>query len=441
MNRITKGTLLALVVAGLGAACNPTVDPDATFTTSGEVVDADGQALANAEVRLIKYSSDLNLFAPTVETLFADTPSDDDEIGLKVMVVRTVRTDMSGRFEMSFTGSEIAAENGITTGDGRVEVATTVVVVRDPSDTKGNAGVYTYPYLFQDAARTWTTGKLGMWKAEATADVSNVRTTGLVDFTWKKLDRVRTSDVKNVYRLDIYGDSSARLIIRCSEGDIEEGGCETASDETKLIRSVSAYSIYRYYSDAGAFHAYVQASGLDFRYVSRFTLASPLPDLGDDRTEIGLEGVWAVGAGADQPLLGTAAVDGDPMTRVAITNEATSIYVKLPMSVITDAGILNTLIRNAAQGCVILEFSVNVFSDLDAAKRAESLAWTRHGKFCGETGGKGEVSAIVGFSTTDQDGVSAAWMRLRAEADAGSGAALVQFQQVGEIAVYEKSGM
>lgn len=444
MKRTLQRSLMLLSIAGAAYACdNPAVDPNASFEATGEVLDSSGAALAGAEVRLIKYSSATNLFAPSTENLFRDTPENDDELDLSVKVVKVATTGMDGKFNMQFFGEDIAAEDGYTSANGLVEVATTVIVVRDPSpmNNEKRAGVYTYSYVFQQANKVWSTGKLNLWDAGATADTGRANSAGLVDFSWKKLDRLRSTDVKNAYRVDIgAANSPARLVIRCSEGDVIEGGCTMdAMDSTRLTRSVSAFSILAYYSDAqGNFAAYVQANGADFRYVTRFTITAPIPDIRDTRDEVGIEGIWAVGTGADQLLRNTKADDGNPMTREAITNKANQLYVKLTLASVSDAGLLNTLVKDAANGCVILEFSVNDYASIETAKAASAADWTKKGKFCGENGGRGEVSALAGFDTSSQTGVTAAWMRLRTEAD---GAGSPEFQAVGEVAVYKKKAM
>src|SRR5687768_120509 len=212
MKAKNRASFLMLGLVGLAAAaCNPTVDPAATFSAEGEVVGVNGQALANAEVRLIKYSSDLGIFAPSAETLFAENPNGDSDIGLNVSVVKTTQTDMNGTFEMSFTGSDIAKPGGITTSDGRVEVSTVVLVVRDPSDPDKRSGVYTYQKLFMDSDKVWGAGKLDLWNAEGTADTAAASTSGLVKLSWKKLMNVRTTGVRNAYRVTISGTNTATL--------------------------------------------------------------------------------------------------------------------------------------------------------------------------------------------------------------------------------------
>src|SRR5687768_6999464 len=130
MRRSLKLSFGIAAVASLAAACaNPAVDPNATFEAQGSLVGTDGQPVANAEVRLIKYSSPTNLFAPSTEDLFSDSWSKDIDTGLEIGLVKVARTGMDGTFKMTFTGQEIAADGGYTTAQGLVEVATTVIVV------------------------------------------------------------------------------------------------------------------------------------------------------------------------------------------------------------------------------------------------------------------------------------------------------------------------
>lgn len=437
---VIQGALL-LSALSLATACgNPAVDPDATFAANGTVTNELGQPLVNAEVRLIKYSSDLQLLAPTVDELFSESPRGDTEVGLDVSVVQTVRTTSDGKFTMSFKGQDIAAPGGYTTGEGLVEVATVVLVVRDPADPLKRAGVYTYPKLFMQSDKEWGAGTMKLWAAEAVADTTVVNTTGLVKLSWKKIPQ-GGSMVRNTYRVSVGApdNTSPRLIIRCNEGnDTVEGACaQDTADSTKVARWVSAYSLYRYYSSGGMFAAYVEANSPDYRFVAKFIVPAPVPNNTGDRTDVGIEGLWAVSTSADQPLLNTPATDGNPDTRVAITiPNATAIYAKLTPALVSDAGVLNTVLRNANNGCVILEFSVTAFPDLAGAKGSSDAMWVRKGKFCGENGAKDEISALAGFDTTGSDGVVAAWMRVRAEAD-GAGAN-PYFQAIGEVAVLKK---
>lgn len=444
--RITERGFILLALVGLATACNPTVDPAATFTAHGRVVNAAGQGVANAEVRLIRYSSDLNVLEPSTETLFADAPRGDTDLGLDVAVVQTVRTNATGNFSMSFKGADIAKPGGAMTGTGLVEVASTVLVVRDPdpSNSEKRAGVFTLPYLFQQAASDWGAGDLDLWNPEARADTSRALSGGLIELSWKRLGMLDMSTVKNAYRVDIGTQDGNRFILRCSDGGtVVDGGCAPAAgDAMRLVRAVSAYSVFSFYSDSsGMFSAHVEAHGSRLRYVARFTVSAPVPNVRETRDGVGLIGVWAVGREPDQDLKATAATDGNPATRQMITNSATAIYAKLDPARITDAGLLNALVRDAAKGCVVLEFSVSDFPGIAEAKRSDASAWTRKGKFCGENGGRGEVSALAAFETDSQDAIIAGWMRLRAEADAGATGAFVEFLSVGEVAVYKKKGM
>lgn len=432
--------LFGIAVAASAAACvNPAVDPNATFEAQGKVVDSMGAPLVDAEVRLIKYSSGTQLFTPSTENLFRDAPANDPDLDLSVSIVQKVRTGMDGTFTMTFTGADIAAPGGYTTAQGLVEVATTVIVVRDPDPMNSDkrAGVYTYSYEFSQSNKGWLVGlqPMNLWNADARADTSRALTHGLVDFSWNKLEKLRMTDVRNGYQVDIGAQNSpARLIVRCSEGDIVQGGC-SADGMQRLTRAVSAFSLQNYYSDnTGMFGAIVQANGADFRYVARFTVTAPIPMI--PRDPIAIQEIWAVGMGADQSLLGTKANDGNIETRELINNNATAIYVKLTPDYIDDAGLLNSLLSNAENGCVILEFASSNF-DIASAKTSSSMDWTPEGKFCGENGAKGEVSALASFDTTGQNGILAAWLRLRAVPD-GAGAAPV-FQAVGEIGVYKRT--
>jgi hypothetical protein len=113
--------------------------------------------------------------------------------------------------------------------------------------------------------------------------------------------------------------------------------------------------------------------------------------------------------------------------------------VKLQLGTISDAGILNALVPAISKGCLILEFTVTAHSDIATAKGASS-GWEQKGKFCGETGGRDEISALAGFDTSSSDGVVAAWMRVRAVPDAMSLAAPT-FAEVGEVALYKKKAL
>ncbi len=435
-NNILSLAMLA-TVGTLATACgNPAVDPGQVFPISGTVLDASGQPIQNANIEVIKYWSDSRLLEPSIERLFSADPTANPPATLGIASVKTGVTGADGTFTIEVTGEEVAQPGGYTTAEGLVEVASVVVLVKDPNDASGRTGVATYSKEFMRSdTGGWVIGDLDVWDSSAEADVSTAATNGLVSLRWNKIER-GSSTVKNTYRIWVGGSSGPALLILCSQGDQVDGGCaEDPADATKLIRNISAYSLRSYYANAdGSFEAFVIARGVNFRFASRFTVQN-IPDLTDTRDPVGVEGIWAVGTGADQELTGTAAVDGNPATRVDIVNNATSIYAKLPLSVVTDAGVLNTLVKDAANSCLILEFSATVYSDLDAAKASSSVDWAQAGKFCGENGGANEVSALAGFDTTASEGKTAGWMRLRAVADGLMGAP--EFEAVGEVAIFK----
>jgi len=437
MKNNTLSLAMLATVGTLATACgNPAVDPGQVFPISGTVLDAAGQPIQNANIQVIKYWSDSRLLEPSIERLFSADPTANPPATLGIASVKNGVTGADGTFTIEVTGEEVAQPGGYTTAEGLVEVASVVVLVKDPNDASGRTGVATYAKEFMRSdTGGWVIGDLDVWDSSAEADVSTAATNGLVSLRWNKIER-GSSTVKNTYRIWVGGSSGPALLILCSQGDQVDGGCaEDPADATKLIRNISAYSLRSYYANAdGSFEAFVIARGVNFRFASRFTVQN-IPDLTDTRDPVGVEGIWAVGVGADQELTGTAAVDGNPATRVDIINNATSIYAKLPLSVVTDAGVLNTLVKDAAKSCLILEFSATVYSDLDAAKASSSVDWAQAGKFCGENGGANEVSALAGFDTTASEGKTAGWMRLRAVADGLMGAP--EFEAVGEVAIFK----
>jgi hypothetical protein len=442
MKRSLKHVLLLCIAGVLAPACtNPTVDPNATFTAKGVVVDETGAPLANAEVRLIKYWSDFNIFQPSVETLFAENPNGDSAIGLNVELVDKVNTNSEGEYEFEFLGSDIENPDGVMTMTGEVEVADVVVVVRDPFDTSRKSGVYTYRKTYMTSDKIWDAGELPLWDSQAEADNSDALESGLVRLSWSKLERGSSTMVKNAYRVWIEPATEAgpRLIIYCNQGAAVEGGCEQDSaDPNKLQRYVSAYSIYYYYSDTdGEYAAFVQGNSPDYRFVSRFAIIEALPNLDEGRDPIEGYEVYAVNSitRESQDLTDTRATDGNAETREPITvGGADAIYVKLLSNgaspLVSDAGILNSLVKNAADGCLTLEFTVSAANDLDAA--LEVSMWERKGKFCGENGARDEISALAVLDTSAQAGVTAAWMRVTADAN-------LTFEEVGEIAVFRKT--
>lgn len=429
--------LSVAALATLATACgNPAVDPGQVFPIQGTVVDAMGQPIQNANIQVIKYWSDSRLLEPSVERLFSADPTANPPATLGIASVKSAVTGADGSFAIEVTGQEVAQPGGYTTAEGLVEVASVVVLVKDPNDASGRTGIATYAKEFMRSdTGGWQIGAMKVWDTTAEADVSNAATSGVVTLRWNKVER-GSSTVKNTYRIWVGGNTGPALLILCSQGDQVEGGCaEDPNDATKLVRNVSAFSLRTYYANPdGSFEAFVIARGVSFRFASRFAVQN-IPDLTDTRDPVGVEGIWAVGVGADQELTGTAAVDGNPATRVDITNNATAIYAKLPLSVVTDAGVLNTLVKDAANACLILEFSATVFTDLAAAKASSASDWAQAGKFCGENGGVNEVSALAGFDTTASEGKTAGWMRLRAVADSVMGSP--EFEAVGEVAIYK----
>ncbi len=433
----SKNRLILLAALLSGAACtNPTINPEADFSALGKVVDGDGNPLANAEVRLIKYWSTSNLLQPSPDQLFEDTPTRRAGSALEIELVQTAMTNMNGEFEMDFKGEAIAQPGGFMSSSGLVEVADAVIVVRDPSDSSGKTGAYTLEHTYMNSGRSWSTGQIDMWDAGAQADTSQVSSSGQVHFSWNLPPDL---GVDNYYRLSVGAPNEVgpQLILGCRQNELMATGCY--EENGKLHRNVSALSISSFYASAtGDFVASLRSRIDNIRYVSKVSISGSIQDITQTRDPVGLEGVWAVGPMSDQDLSGGLAVDGNPATRAQINNEATEIYVKLPLTVVTDAGVLGGILDNASEGCLVLEFNSTAFADLAAAKGSDASTWEARGRFCGQTSGNGEVSALSSFDTSSSvKGVTAAWMRLRAESLSGSMGTVPSFTELGEVAVYK----
>lgn len=453
----SHSTRLALVtaVAALGAACsNPTVDPASTFAISGKALKADGTALAGTQVKLVRYFDKLKLLRPTVDALFdcAQADCSNPNVALELGVVKTVDTGADGAFDFEVTGADIAAQSGITDEQGKVEVSNLVLVVVDPSDPAKKAGVYTFDKLFQQSDKSWGAGNLKLWDSAATADAGSALDTGLVRFSWKAPPVPMGSNVKNLYRVDAGGESSARLNVYCrdnvtvagNDSKFTEGGCDT-DGMGKLFFDVSLYALYVYYSDNGAFSGYVSADGVDFRYRSRFTVIVPtLPDPRPRRENVAVAGIWAVSSDTmgqgEQSLLGGAAVDGNRSTKADISPSAKAIYVLFNQAVyVSDAGLFNAVVSDAAGACVVVEFSSNGTTQLGTAKTLPSSDWSVAGRFCGATAGPTEMTAVLGFdsSATQSPGRIGQWLRFRLQDDANvEGTVSPTFSGIHEIGLF-----
>ncbi|MBI4820078.1 MAG: hypothetical protein HY791_27630 [Deltaproteobacteria bacterium] len=420
-----KQRAIPVIAVGLISACtNPTVDPASTFKVEGKALKADGTALAGAEVKIVRYFDPAKIYEPSVEDLFGCVGDCSYlDIDFEIEVVKTTSADAAGAFSMEFLGADVAADNGITDPQGLVESSKLIVVVKDPADPEKRVGVYTREILVQQSIKTYPVGDLKLWDAGAVVSFS---TPGLVELRWNKIPRPANSMVENWYRVQLGGDNSAQFVSRCYEdvGEVE-GGCAPSGDQLSV--RLSAMSVYTFYSDAGEFSAYIQGAGVDFRYQSRF-VGEALPDPSTTRDAVGLAGVWAVNATENQSLLNTKATDGNSNTREPITiTSANAIYVKLNGAAsITDAGLLGSLVKNANDGCVVIEFNSSEYPDVDTAK-TEVTGWTQKGKFCGGNGSDQYVHAMVGF----QFGQTAAWMRYKLSGG-------TSYLQVGEVAVYKE---
>lgn len=423
---MTRSASCLLVSLALAACTNPTIDPDARVRIVGDAVDELGQALPNAEVLLVKYWSDTNGRAPLPERLLDGAVSAASDGDLRVELVRRERTDRRGRFDFDLYGEDVAQPGGYVDENGRYEVADTVLVIRDPYDTLGRSGVLSYEHTFRQSDLHWDAGSFQLWFAEAEAAYTR-RGDELV-FSWDASLELR--DARS-YRLIIESPGgSRRLVLTCGAGS---EAC--VDDGARVERRVPASTLDAYYRNAdGGFSAWVQADLRQQRAVAEVSFVGerdqPGPTPGP--TEL-VEGVWAVNDAGEQDLSFGAALDGDPTTRARIDGGATEVYVKLRPSLITDAGVLGALMSRASDGCLDLQFSGSGYRDVVEARLSGGGDWQTRGRFCGENGGPGEVSAVVSFAASG--GVTFAWMRFVARPGTYSGV-LPVFREIGEIAVF-----
>ena len=416
---------------------NPTVNEASEFSATGRALAADGTPLAGATVRLLRYFHPLDLFRPSVDDLFECTSTDwrvcgSDELDFELALVQQGTTGSDGTFQFDFLGSDIVAEQGQVDAMGNREGSFVVIVVIDPNDASNKVGVYTYRNTFSQADRQFGAGDLQLWDSNASVDVTNALVTGEMSFSWDPLAR-GAGQGSNIYRLEVSGTNTPRFIYNCRENnnpDTFNGDCDEGQGG-QLTVSLSAFTIFTFYSNNGAFSAFVQGDGVNYRSRTRFQVANDLVEIPRDRITTGQ--VWAVGS-TEEELTNTAATDDDPNTVVTLSNSATEIYVLLNGTQVSDAGVLNATVSNAPDACVRVEFTTSLPTDLAGARALADGAWTAQGRFCGGIGLGNAISALLNFPTTQVAG----WLRFQIESQT-AGVSPV-FQSIGEVAVYQPTG-
>lgn len=427
MTKLYGLPLLLLAAGSVACTSNPTVNEESSFAATGQALDVDGSPLVGAEVRLLRYFHPLSIFEPGVDSLFECNSSDwrvcgDSGLDFELALVDTVTTDDAGEFRFDFLGADIIAEQSIPDLMGNRQSSNLVIVVLDPNDTTGKVGVYSYDFTVAQGIREVGVGDLQLWGSGATVDTTNALITGEVVFSWNRLQRTTQGD--NIYRLEIGPSNGPRLLITCAEGeDVLQGGCEESGNQ--LVVRVSAFTIFTFYSNAGVFDAFVRGDGMDHRQRARFESPPTLMQI--PRTRVNANGVWAVGGGQVQELTSGAATDDDPATQQTITIDADAIYVQVNGAAVSDAGLLNSMVSNVQDACVVVEVTTTIFADIDAAQASVDGDWTDRGRFCG-SGIDDTISAIINFPQTQ----GPQWLRF--VIDSGSTAT---FQSVGEVAVYQ----
>ncbi len=410
---------------------NPTVNPASDFSATGTALDTDGTLLSGATVRLLRYFQPNSLFVPSVDDLFNCTSQDwrvcgSEELNFELALVDSTTTDENGDFRLDFTGQDIIAELGDTDAMGNQEGSFLVLVVLDPDDPQ--AGVFTYEATLSQANRQFSAGDLQLWDAGATVDVTNAIATGGVEFSWNALERGPGLG-SDIYRVDVFGTGTPRLIYNCSDGGAGTGATPPPCDESGDTLSVtfSSFNIFFFYSNNGLFDAYVTGDGLNFRQRAAFTIGGQgqIPTV--PRDQIDDVEIYAVSGASATEITDPAVNDDDPSTTVTLSPAADEIYVFVNGGLISDAGLLSAVVGNgAALGtCVVVELSTAAPPTIGEAQSI--VQWTSAGQFCGGNAGFGDsISAIQTFGVTQ----TAGWIRFRVFG------ASTGISSVGEVAVY-----
>ena len=431
MTKLFGMPLLLLAAGSVACTNNPTVNESSELSATGRALDASGSPLSGAKVRLLRYYHPLSIITPSVDALFSCSSSDwrvcgSAELNFELAFVRETTTDSEGRFRMDFLGADITAEQGLVDAMGNRESSFVVVVVFDPTDTTNKAGVYSYAATFSQGDRQFGAGDLQLWDSGATVDTVSAVATGQVLFTWNALSR--SGQGSNIYRLEIGGTNSARLLINCTDDGLNNfNSCERLQGGQLAVR-VSLFTLFAFYSDNGVFQAFVQGDGMNHRQRAKFVSPPTVTEV--PRMEIAPGGIWAVAGPQNENLTNGPATDGNPTTQATLGLQADEVYVQIPTgTAISDAGLLNATLADVANACVIVEFSTDAFADINAAVASSAGNWTERGKFCG-AGIDDNLSAIINFPTAQV----AAWLRFRIERQGAT--ATPYFRTIGEVAVY-----
>lgn len=436
----------------------------------GEVRDADGRPLRGAEVRLIKYwpIQGWDPIEPPPSVLFAEDVQAPEGAPYGVALAAVAYTDAVGVFALEASAEDVADPRYGIDEHGRVLTAETVMVAAAPAEYGDHAGAWSYGFRY-GGYYVHHCERLALTRSSPHLDLDRLDTEGVVDASFARgaVQRWRSiGDGIFDHRVALEPSDGGALpyLTRCRETPAGIYGCASVpGDPERLRMSIPAVDLEGWLDgSASGLRGWLVVEGPWHRTYAPMALAGdstgptgpteptgptdpsgggagsdpepgapptgsgaepspdpasepPAPAPGDAGSDgpIPLEGVWAVGPGVRLDLRGTAAVDGDPLTRQTLDPAlglADALYVQLGDVRLTEAGILNALVESADQGCLVIQTSPSVYRVLDAA--IAGVDWVGSARFCGSTGGLGEVSALQQFTTTGVDGRRAGWLRI-----------------------------
>ena len=191
-----KSRALMLVCLGAFAVgCEPeAVDPDATFTIEGSLVDEDGVAAANTDFRIFKVDS----FIWRDDGLLH---YDDLSAYPGLSDVFEYETDSDGDFSVNLKGSDVNA------ADGSNAAQLAVVYQKDGDEFEYLATSTVWNY-FTNANPVWAAGTLRLWDAGSASQSSNKLT-----FDWGDNDAPsgNNPDASRPFFLYAYESGAAQL--------------------------------------------------------------------------------------------------------------------------------------------------------------------------------------------------------------------------------------
>lgn len=419
----------------------------------GEVYDVRREPAPGVEVRLIKHwpLQGTEPVEPPPSVLFADDPEAPEGADYRVELIAVATTDDDGGFGIGLDAETIRDPRFEPDSQGRIIVANTVIVVRDPSAPQ--TGVYSYSWRFRSRYRRHFE-LLTLTDLDASVSFARTRDDDAVDFDFGRVaQRIRASDANIVDYQLLVGPAGATSSVAatCNDLDGELTGCgmtDGANDRLRLSLPATALR-----ASVGAeptpFEASLVADGPLFRILASFTIPAdptwggafavepdptvPAPGAPTEPASLDFPAVWAVGSSVAVDLTETAARDGDPVTRVDVSNDdVEALYVFAGDARLTEVSLLNTVVDDA-ENCMTIQTSPTPYASLEAA--IGGVDWVGSVRLCGSTGAPDEVSFVQLLAPSQPEGQRAAWIRITA-----APGETIRFLSIGEVSALGFSG-